>query len=172
MSIILGSLFTIIEFASFSLFFLVVINNSVLKKIVPFIIFLFSAFCITNIFTQIIKYKNLDVIPVTFQAIFIMTLCVIYFFEQIKTPSALFIYSTFEFWIVTGILVYLAGTFFIYIYSDKLTEKELDSYWAINYIFNALKNFIFGIGIYILGRKNRKQTEEPGFSYYSILENP
>ncbi len=168
----LWSLFTIIEFCSFAFFFYFNLRNNLLKKLIISTIIAFIIFCITNLFLRFSAYDNMDTIPVTFQAIFIMTLCVIYFFEQIRNPKALFIYSTSEFWIVTGILVYLAGTFFIFIYSSNLTQAELDKYWPINYVFNTLKNILFGLGIYIHGRNQRKTVEKNPFDYYSVLENP
>ncbi len=168
----LWSLFTIVEFCSFAFFFYFNLRNKLLKKLILFTIIAFTIFSLTNLFLQFSTYKNLDTIPVTFQALFIMTLCVIYFFEQIRNPNALFIYSTSEFWIVTGILVYLAGTFFIFIYSANLTQAELDKYWLINYVFNTIKNILFGLGIYIHGRNQRKAVEKNPFDYYSVLENP
>ena len=171
-NIILGSLFTIIEFCSFGFFFYFNLKNNLLKKLIFFTIIAFVIFCLTNLFLQFSAYEALDTIPVTFQALFIMTLCVIYFFEQIRNPKALFIYSTSEFWIVTGILVYLAGTFFIFIYSANLTQAQLDTYWSINYVFNTIKNILFGLGIYIHGRNQRKAVEKNPFDYYSVLENP
>ena len=101
-----------------------------------------------------------------------MSLCVIYFFEQMRNPNSLFIYSTSEFWIVTGILIFLAGTFFIFIYSANLSEKEFLKYWPINYLFNTIKNILFGLALFIHGRKNRKPNEDDSFYYDSLLENP
>lgn len=169
----LFSLFTIVEFCCFSLFFyFIFLSHPRLRKVILGFIALFSVFCVLNLLLGFSRNDNLDTIPVTFQAIFIMCLCVIYFFEQIRNPNSLFIYSTSEFWIVTGILVYLAGTFFIFIYSANLTPLEFDTYWPINYFFNALKNILFGIAIYIHGRKDRKDNESDSLNYQSILENP
>ena len=169
----LFSLFTIVEFCCFSLFFyFTLLPHPRLRKAILVFIVLFSVFCVLNLLLGFNRNDNLDTIPVTFQAIFIMSLCVIYFFEQIRNPNSLFIYSTSEFWVVTGILVYLAGTFFIFIYSANLTQEELNRYWPINYIFNALKNILFGLAIYIHGRKDRKANEKDLLDYQSILENP
>lgn len=173
LSDLLSSLFTIIEFCCFSLFFYFTLQRHFfLRKVILFFIGLFTIFCVTNIFMQFSKYDKLDRIPVSFQAIFIMSLCVVYFFEQIRNPHSLFIYSTWEFWVVTAILVYLAGTFFIYIYSADLTDKELDQYWSINYVFNTIKNLLFGLAIFIHGRSRKKTTENDALNYYSIIENP
>jgi hypothetical protein len=36
----------------------------------------------------------------------------------------------------------------------------------------AMKNILFGLGIYIHGRNQRKTVEKNPFDYYSVLENP
>ena len=167
------SLFTIVEFCCFSLFFYYTIfRHLVLRKIILVTIVSFTVFCLAYFFFEFSKNSNLDTIPVTFQAIFIMSLCVIFYFEQIRNPNSLFIYSTSEFWIVTGILVYLAGTFFIFIYSADLTQEEFKRFWPINYIFNTIKNLLFGLAIFIHRKKDSKANEKDLLDYQSILENP
>ncbi|MFM9908292.1 MAG: hypothetical protein ACKVOW_03025 [Chitinophagaceae bacterium] len=101
-----------------------------------------------------------------------MSLCIYYFFEQMRHPNSLFIYSTAEFWIVTGILIYLAGNFFLFIYNSNLTNAELDIYWSINYVFNAIKNILFGLAIFIHGRKQKQRIDKDSLDYYSVIENP
>ncbi len=80
-----------------------------------------------------------------------------FYFEQIKNPVNLFIYSTPNFWVVTSILIYLSGTFFIFLYSMNLSEKELVDYWAINYFFNILKNLLFGVAVYLQARGTKEE---------------
>jgi len=169
---ILGSFFTIIEFTAFCYFFYVNLQISILKKIIAITIVCFSFFCLANLFLQFGKNENLDTLPVTAESIIVMILCIFYFFEQIRSPNSLFIYNTFQFWTVTGILIYLSGTFFIFILSSNFTQEEFNKYWFINYIFNTIKNILFGLGIYIHGRNQRKTVEKNPFDYYSVLENP
>ncbi len=167
------SLFTIVEFCSFSLFFyFTLLAFPLLRNVIIVIIVMFVIFCVINLYFQFNRNNNLDTIPVTFQAIFIMSMCLVYFFEQIRTPNSLFIYSTSEFWIVTSILVYLAGTFFIFIYSSNLTKEEFHKYWPINYVFNTIKNILFGLAIFIQGRKHKQRIDKDSLDYYSIIENP
>ncbi len=167
------SLFTIVEFCSFSLFFyFTLLAFPLLRNIIIVIILMFVIFCVINLYFQFNRNDNLDTIPVTFQAIFIMSMCLVYFFEQIRTPNSLFIYSTSEFWIVTSILVYLAGTFFIFIYSSNLTKEEFFEYWSINYVFNTIKNILFGLALFIEGRKHKQRVNKDSLDYYSVIENP
>lgn len=168
---ILVSLFTIVEFVSFCLFFYYLLKNLLIKRVILLAIILFIPFCFINLFLQYKNFTNLDTIPVTFQAIFVMSLCVYYFFEQIKNPKTLFIYNSFDFWAVTGILIYLSGTFFIFLLSSNLTEKEFDDNWYINYIFNILKNLLFSLSVFLFYKKRKESKRENEFLYNSILKN-
>lgn len=154
---LLLSLFTVIEFSSFAFFLSKSLKSRISTKVALFAIFIFIPVCIIN-WLFLPKYgANLDTIPVVSQALVIMPLCVMFYFEQIKNPVNLFIYSTPNFWVVTSILVYLSGTFFIFLYSINLSEKELVDYWSINYFFNILKNLLFGVAVYLQARGTKEE---------------
>ncbi|MFM7838223.1 MAG: hypothetical protein ACKO6K_01550 [Chitinophagaceae bacterium] len=154
------SLFTLVEFTSFSVFYKSLFPQRIFRLLITGALFVFIPFCLIHFYLQYNQAINLDTIPVIFQAIIFMLLSIFYFFDQIKTPTSLFIYHTFEFWIVTGILVYLAGTFFIYLFSAKLTPEELNQYWFINYIFNIFKNCCFSLAFLWSGRKRHPLDPE------------
>ncbi len=160
------SLFTIAEFTAFALFFYYILKKSVLRNVIRLVTFVFPLFAVVNLI--LIKNNNsqFDTFPVVFQAICIMALCVIYFFDQIREPKTLFIYTTFEFWAVTGILVYLSGTFFIYMFTYSMTDEELDRYWFINYIFNIIKNLFLALAFYVKSRKTKSDLEEQSLGFY------
>lgn len=161
----LTSFFTVVEFVCFGFFFYYSLKRKELRKFVLFGIIIISSFLIANIFFQFIKFENLDSIPITVQGLFIMPLALVYYFEQIKNPDTLFIYGTPNFWIVTGILIYLAGTFFIFILSENLTQEELDEYWSINYFFNTIKNLMFGLAFYMYTRKQDHKEKDNTLHY-------
>lgn len=165
---IIVSLFTIIEFVSFCLFFYYILKSYIIKRIIFIAIILFIPFCFINLFLQYKNFTNLDTIPVTFQAIFVMSLCVYYFFEQIKNPNTLFIYNSYDFWAVTGILIYLSGTFFIFLLSSNLSKQELDDNWYINYVFNIIKNLLFSLSVFLFYRKRLASKKENEFLYNTI----
>jgi len=70
-------------------------------------------------------------------------------YEQTNDTSTLFIYTRSAFWIILGIVLYLAGSFFIYIFSSNLSEDERNKLWVITNGFSILKNIFFCIAIYI-----------------------
>ena len=161
----LNSLFTIIEFTAFALFFGYTLGNSTVKSIIKIVVFAFPIFAIINLILLLNNNSQFDTFPVVFQAICIMTLCVVYFFDQIREPKTLFIYTTFEFWAVTGILIYLSGTFFIYMFTYSMTDEELDRYWFINYIFNIIKNLFLALAFYVKTRKSKTEIEDHSLEF-------
>lgn len=160
------SLFTIAEFTAFALFFGYILRNNTIRKIIKITIFAFPLFAVINLILTLNNNSQFDTIPVVFQAICIMALCVVYFFDQIREPKTLFIYTTFEFWAVTGILVYLSGTFFIYMFTMSMSEEELDRYWFINYVFNIIKNIFIALAFFVKSRKSKSDLEEQSLGYY------
>lgn len=165
---LLISCFTIIEFLTFSYFFYNITSNNIFKKGIFVSVFIFIPLCIVNYFLQKNSYTNIDTIPVTFQALLFMLLSVHYLFEQIKQPKTLFIYTTFEFWAVTGILIYLAGTFFIYLLSSNLSEKEFLKFWFINYVFNIQKNIFLIISFSFFKKKSSVNSSDPDEIHFNL----
>lgn len=97
---------------------------------------------------------------------------VFYFFEQLQNPKALFIYNTFDFWIVTSILIYLAGTFFIFIFSSTMSREEFQTYWFINSIFNIIKNLLFGLAFYFRRVEKRNLANDKTYYYGNMVDSP
>lgn len=165
-NVILG-IFTVFEFTIFCLFFYFTFSNINLRKSVLFLIPSFAIISIVSFLYQKENPNNLDNISLTFQAIIFMTLCLSFLFNQIKNPTSLFIYTTFEFWVVTGILIYLSGTFFIYLLSSTLTKDEIQQFWFINTVFNIQRNIFITLAFYF--RKNQKSfNQETGIFDYSL----
>jgi hypothetical protein len=148
------STFTILEFSCFSLFFNELFKQSILSYIIKASILIYIPTSVYLLSSENHLVNNFDTIPVITQSIFFISLCIYYFFDQIRNPINLFIYDTFEFWIVASILIYFSGTFFIYLFSSNLSNNELNKYWFINYVFNLLKNILFGLAFYLNIKKN------------------
>ncbi len=157
------SLFTLVEFCLFSAAIFTLLKISQLKKIIIGIIPVFLAFSLI----QYIKSNaddEIDSLSISVEYIILIIFCLLYFYEEINVPQVTFIYSTKAFWIITGILIYSAGTFFLFLFSDNLTDDEWKKWSIINYVFTILKNTCFGIAVTI------KHTPDPLLSYESDSE--
>jgi hypothetical protein len=98
---------------------------------------------------------GLDSVPIGVETILILLFSFYYLYEQMNENDTLFVYSKYEFWIVTGFMIYLAGSFFIYIFANQTAEAL--SYWYFTNIFSILKNILFSIGIFVSWKKAKSK---------------
>lgn len=143
-------LFTIVEYSCFAIFIYSVIQNKYLKKSLIACSVLFICFCLFNIFFQP-KY-SFDSLQTSIEALILLIFCILFLFEQINKPEVVFIYSSYKFWVITGILIYLACTFFLFVFAASLPQKEADQYWFINSYSNILRNIFFTIAILVYAK--------------------
>jgi biotin transporter BioY len=55
-------------------------------------------------------------------------------------------------------VVYLAGTFFLYIFAQTLSKKEIGPYWFLTYIFYIIKAVLFSVAIIIHSKIPTKKS--------------
>ena len=146
-------MFTVIEFIVLSVYFHKIISNKIIKKIIPVIATVFVLFCLYDLFTS--KSSYFDSVPVAVEAILILGYCVIFLFQQLKSPDSLFLYSTPTFWVIVAFLIYFAGTFFVFIYAQNYYGNEhFDrNYTLINSTFLLLRNIFISIAFFVRPRK-------------------
>ena len=83
----------------------------------------------------------------------------------------MFIYQDRNFWFVTGFMVYLAASFFLFIEATQLPEKMRDAFWNILLIANITKNILFAVAFSRKETKHILQSFESPFDD-SIFEHP
>jgi len=145
-------MFTIVEYSAVTYYFYQILRNTTVRQIVPVISLLFVGYCIYDLISS--KFSHFDSIPVAIEAILIIGFCIIVLFEKIKRIDTLFIYSTSDFWIVVSLLIYFAGTFFVFIYAQKYygNESFFMNYQVINSTFLILKNILLVIAFFMRER--------------------
>jgi len=151
--VILYSFFTIVEYALFACFFYLLISNIKIRKIIIVASIAFMIFsCCYFLF---VKYRFLDSVPIGVETILVLTYAFYYLFEQLEPTTNSLIYQRYHFWLVAGIMIYLAGSFFIYIFANQVDNKTRHDYWVFQNAFTILKNMCFGISI-ITYTRNKK----------------
>ncbi len=140
--------FTVAEFSFFCLFYNYVLPVSNPKKLIFPIWLSFIIFSIVDFFF-LNKMEGFDSFTSGLQTIFIIGLCIYYLFVQIRGRNDLYIYSTSNFWIIITFLIYLSGTFFLYIMAETMIKSRVFKiqYVIINSIFNILKNMLLSIAM-------------------------
>ena len=158
---ILFSIFTVLEFSFFCLFYYYIVpNNKTKRYIFPlwlcFILFSFIDFFYVN------RMNGFDSFTSGLQTLLIIGMCIYYLFFQIKGSNNLYIYSTSNFWIIITFLIYLSGTFFLYIMAETMIKDKAFriQYIYINSIFNILKNVLLSIALLMKSESNRSWTKK------------
>ena len=88
--------------------------------------------------------------PSSFQSLLLLVLSILFYYEQIKKPEALFIYELPEFWYVTGVFLHASGTFFIYIFAKLwLADKSyVVEYTIIHSALSIINNLFISFAIW------------------------
>lgn len=140
-------LYTPFEYIIFSLIFYNIFTTSINRKIVSLGIFLFLGTWLVLFATT--QQENFDSIAVALEEILLIAYSIRYYFERINTIDSIFLYATSEFWIVAAILIYAAGTFFVYLYADSYIDSGdfKKHYSLIHLIASIIKNLLFTIAL-------------------------
>jgi hypothetical protein len=159
-SFYISSFFTIGELLISSYYFYTVIKTPILRRSIlaaSSVIFLFLLF---NFFRS--DKKNFDSFSASLESITLIIFCLVYFFEQINKQEQYFIYSSPNFFIVLGIMIYMSGTLFLFVMANNFSEIESRKYWVINNVINFITNISFSIA-FLQNRFSRQNhmTEKP-----------
>lgn len=111
--------------------------------------------------------KLVDSVQIGIETIIILGFSFYYLYEKTNDTTTLYIYSTFQFWVVIGMALYLSGSFFIFLFADTLSQKQAQGYWYITNIFSILKSLFFTIAI-IVNSKPSKQIPMSEFDFGSL----
>lgn len=153
--------FTLFEYLLFSIILFQILKNRFIRKIILFSSPIFAILCTYLIVWG--KIRSFDSIQTAIECILIITFCLAYFYEQLIRPEIEFIYNSYKFWIIIALILYLAGSFFVFVFAADISQQERDKYWNILYVCGIVRNILFAIAVYI---STRPQDEEP---YQSLI---
>jgi hypothetical protein len=158
---LLYSTFTGVEYGLFAWIFFCFIKNKGARKALIMCSIAFYLFWI--IYRIYGTYKVLDSIPIGVETIIILIFTFWYFFEQMDNVEEGFIYYKPNFWVVAGVMIYLAGSFFCYILANQVDSKTRNVYWMFTNMFATIKCTFFLVGILIFYSRARRK-KRPLFS--------
>lgn len=162
-SVVLRELYTLFEAAAFISFLFTQIINKAVRKAVFLIGILFLA-----LFAVFIYFEYpIDSVAIGIETIIILVFSFYFLYERTNDTETLYIYSTFQFWVVIGMILYLGGSLFIYVFASNLSQEERISYWIITNILSILKNIFFAIAI-LVNSKPPKKLPPSDFGFSSL----
>ncbi len=151
-------LYTLIEYSSFALIFYFTLSERFLKKVILFTSIGFYIFQI--IYFIYSKPQKLDSVPIGIETIILFSFAVIFFQQCLKINLQKNIYDYPSFWLVVGLLIYLAFGFFFNILVNHLSQQELDKFWHYTYIPDIVKNILFAFFIINYSRQKRVSNKD------------
>jgi hypothetical protein len=77
--------------------------------------------------------------------ILIMVFSLAFYYYHLSNPKTLFVYFSPSFWMVSAILLYKAGTFFLFLYVNTLNQTEKANFYIINSGFYFFENILFSV---------------------------
>ncbi len=116
----------------------------------------FKSFLVYDYFSQAIEF------------IMLLILCLLYFFQKVKVTDTVFIYNTYEFWLVSALLIYCAGTFFSFFIPMNSNERNTDTlvFEYISRFGSIIKNLLSTVAFCINPDKLLKNQPNPNSIYY------
>ena len=160
--------YTLLEYSTFISLFYINIKSKIAKLIVILISVLFTAFLFLLDF--LIRFKKLDSISIGAETLILLIVAIYFFYEQFRDLSTLYIYNHYCFWLAIGVLIYLCGSFFLFIYGDKITENEKEKFWFFTYIVEIIKNISFAVAVIVYMRRTITGSKKQDIPYLDIKE--
>jgi hypothetical protein len=146
------STFTFVEYSIFTYTIYTSIKNSKVKSYILGLSALFIIF--TTIFNIVTNFQKIDSIPIGIETILILLFSFYYLYEQTNDPKSLFIYNKYQFWLIIGFMIYLSGSFFVFLYASGLSTDVLHQYWFLTNCFYVTMIILFLVAFYIHLKKN------------------
>ena len=160
--------YTLLEYSTFISFFYINIKSKLAKLVIIFISVLFTVFLFLLDF--LIRFKKLDSISIGAETLILLIVAIYFFYEQFRDLTTLYIYNHYCFWLAIGVLIYLCGSFFLFIYGDKITENEKEKFWFFTYIVEIIKNILFAVAMIIFTRRQYTASKKKDIPYLDIKE--
>jgi hypothetical protein len=146
-----SSFYTTIEYVAFSYIISEIIQQRKIRVLIFFLSILFVLFEIYYYFSGNIKY--IDSIPIGVETILILLYTLYLFYEQFQKIETAYIYNSYWFWLVIGIVFYLSTSFFFNILANN-NYRTARQWWHLTYIFEIIKNVLFVIGLISFSKKH------------------
>ena len=132
------------------------------KLVIVFFILFILTWLTTSIYLPLYAFNSY---VYGIECVFVIYFTVIYFYDEIRKPQSLFIYTQPSFWAVIGFFLFFSGSFFVFIY--KQTQRHdlefIEQYVNIHASFFILRNLLFSIAVYIKPEKISILAEKKSF---------
>ncbi len=152
-----NSLYTFTEFTFFTAILWLNVKGKFAKKIFGITYAAFILFQILYNFSPYFVADKLDAVPVGIETLFVFVYIFLFFYEYFKNVFTEYVYNYYCFWIAIGIMIYMSGSFFLYLLANDISQQQLDSFWHFTYVGETIKNILFAVAIVIHAKSKLKE---------------
>lgn len=160
------SVYTSLEYFFFSFIIANLIQNTRFRKILIGLSICFYLFQLAYFFSA--KFKPIDSVPIGVESILIFSFIIFLLIEEFQKSKTRYIYANAWFWIIIGIMFYLACSFFFNILAN-FDRKSIRPYWFLTYVFEIIKNVLFVIGIVLYSKKTENKSQQSPIPYLDLI---
>lgn len=162
------NVFTVLEAELLFTFFYILFTKKIFKQVTLALAISFLAIWLFRnlIFGNIHSY---DYVSQTVEFIFLFILCLLYFFQKTKITDTILIYSYYEFWIVSALLMYCAGTFFSFLTplsSQVQKNTDIHLFEVITRLSSIVKSILITVAFCMKNIPKSNNLTNPNSMYY------
>jgi hypothetical protein len=152
---ILYSFYIPIEFSIIIYFFHYTLNYYFHKKAVLLSGILFLIYYLKSVFTAPLGEFNSFINGISL--LLTIAYSLLYYYEQLRYPSTLFIYAQSDFWFITGFFMFAAGAFFVFLFRESsFGNMNFEyQYIYIHSFASIFKSILFSIAMITKPEKAR-----------------
>lgn len=154
---VINSALTGFEYISFATFIALCIRRRIVRTVLIGVSAGFVIFLVLYFFFATHK-SRIDSIPIGIETLLILSFSFYLLFEMMNTIKDSFINYNYRFWVLIGIMLYLSGSFFIYLYANQLAPGEGHKFGLLLDFFYILKNIFFAVAILMVYRQPKPKT--------------
>lgn len=152
--------FNVVEFCLYSLLFKRLLATKPAKRFINIMIILFVLLIILNA-GNTLDLSNYDSYTAAFVSLAMLLYCILFFNSQLNNLNVTFIYKTTWFWIMTGLLLYFAGSFLIFLFTSYLMYRDKNltwTLWGLHDLLDIIKNLLIATGLFFIKNEQWKKS--------------
>jgi drug/metabolite transporter (DMT)-like permease len=151
------NLFSIVEYIFITYFFYIIIKRRLIRVLILVFSFFYLLIFLLNSKTDNTQF---DSVLSAIKSFAILGLSLSYILNIMKPTTEPVKIFTPVFLIVVGLLLFVSSTLFLFIIANRLSEKEMNQYWSINYYANILVSFIFSAAFLLFYFQQKSKSPE------------
>ena len=154
------NIYTIVQYILLVYFFYLIIKKRKVRiAILALSVFYFLIF----FYYSKSDIEEFNTLMSTIESVILLFLSLYYLLNSLRFTEESHNIFTPHFFIIMGVLLYVASTFFLFIIANQLSANEMTKYWSINHYSNILTNLVFSFAFYLFRYQKKSAPAENNY---------